>query len=139
MRIRESEKILLVESGLLGFGIRNTAQGIRNPTWSKIQVPHLDSFMYMGRFLQQVERGTISCRTTGFKKRNSRTISCLQGNTFMALTEWECNTKNIYFTLFVTTASTADRVQPQARRALSWACYDKNEMKNAFDCIRCSI
>ena len=25
-------KILLMESGLLGFGIRNTAQGIRNPT-----------------------------------------------------------------------------------------------------------
>ena len=25
-------KILLVESGILGFGIRNTAQGIRNPT-----------------------------------------------------------------------------------------------------------
>ena len=49
----------------------------------------------------------------------------------MALIEWECDTKNIYFTLFVTTASTADRVQPQARRALSWAYYDKNEMKNA--------
>ena len=28
----ESWKILLVESGILGFGIWNTAQGIRNPT-----------------------------------------------------------------------------------------------------------
>ena len=28
-RIRE---FLLVESGILGFGIRNTAQGVRNPT-----------------------------------------------------------------------------------------------------------
>ena len=25
-------KFLLVESGILGFGIRNTAQGIQNPT-----------------------------------------------------------------------------------------------------------
>ena len=32
MRILESAKILLVASGLLGFGMRNTAQGIRNPT-----------------------------------------------------------------------------------------------------------
>ena len=32
MRILESGKILLVESGLLSFGIRNTPQGIRNPT-----------------------------------------------------------------------------------------------------------
>ena len=30
--IPESEKFLLVESKILGFGIRNTAQGIRNPT-----------------------------------------------------------------------------------------------------------
>ena len=29
----ESGKFLLVESGILGFGIRNTAQGIRNPTY----------------------------------------------------------------------------------------------------------
>ena len=28
----ESGKILLVESGILNFGIQNTAQGIRNPT-----------------------------------------------------------------------------------------------------------
>ena len=32
LHIRESGKGLLVESGILGFGIRNTAQGIRNPT-----------------------------------------------------------------------------------------------------------
>ena len=31
MGIPESEKFLNVESGLLGFGIRNTAQGTRNP------------------------------------------------------------------------------------------------------------
>ena len=30
MWIPESKKFLLVESGILGFGIRNTAQGIRN-------------------------------------------------------------------------------------------------------------
>ena len=29
--VREFEKFLLVESGILGFGIRNTAQGIQNP------------------------------------------------------------------------------------------------------------
>ena len=28
----ESEIFLLVGSGILGFGIRNTAQGVRNPT-----------------------------------------------------------------------------------------------------------
>ena len=32
IRIPESKKFLLVESGILGFRIRNTAQGIRNPT-----------------------------------------------------------------------------------------------------------
>ena len=32
IRILEPGKFLLVESGILGFGIRNTAQGIRNPT-----------------------------------------------------------------------------------------------------------
>ena len=32
IRIPESEKIWLVKSGILGFGIGNTAQGIRNPT-----------------------------------------------------------------------------------------------------------
>ena len=30
-------KLLLVESGILGFGIRNTAQGIRNPLTIRIQ------------------------------------------------------------------------------------------------------
>ena len=43
MGIPESEKFLNVESGLLGFGIRNTAQGTRNPGhWrseSRIQAP----------------------------------------------------------------------------------------------------
>ena len=32
MRIRESAKILPMESGILVFGIRSTAQGIRSPT-----------------------------------------------------------------------------------------------------------
>ena len=32
IRISESGKILLVESGILGFGIRYTANGIRNPS-----------------------------------------------------------------------------------------------------------
>ena len=31
IRISESGKILFVESGILGFGIQNTTQGIRNP------------------------------------------------------------------------------------------------------------
>ena len=42
IRILESGKFLLVESGILGFGIRNIAQGIRNPTKigiRRIQVP----------------------------------------------------------------------------------------------------
>ena len=32
IRILESWKCLLMESGILGFGTRNTTQGIRNPT-----------------------------------------------------------------------------------------------------------
>ena len=32
IRIAESGKFLLVESRILGFGIRSSAQGIRNPT-----------------------------------------------------------------------------------------------------------
>ena len=32
IRIPESRNFLLVESGILGFEIRNPAQGIRNPT-----------------------------------------------------------------------------------------------------------
>ena len=32
-RILESGKFLLVKSGILGTGIRNTAQGIRNPSY----------------------------------------------------------------------------------------------------------
>ena len=42
IRILECGKLLLVESGIVGFGIRNTAQGIRNPTMiviRRIQVP----------------------------------------------------------------------------------------------------
>ena len=42
IRILESGKLLLVESGIVGFGIRNTALGIRNPTMigiRRIQVP----------------------------------------------------------------------------------------------------
>ena len=31
--LREYEKALLVGSGILGFGIRNTAQAIRKPTY----------------------------------------------------------------------------------------------------------
>ena len=31
--LREYEKVLLLESGILGFGIRNTAQAIRKPTY----------------------------------------------------------------------------------------------------------
>ena len=32
IRIPEAGKFWLVESGILGFGIRNSVQGIRNPT-----------------------------------------------------------------------------------------------------------
>ena len=31
IRILETVKFFLVQSGILGFGIRNSAQGIRNP------------------------------------------------------------------------------------------------------------
>ena len=40
---RESGKFLLVKSGILGFGIRNTAQGIQNPSndWNPESKFHL--------------------------------------------------------------------------------------------------
>ena len=31
IRIRQSRKLLLLESEILGYGVQNTAQGIRNP------------------------------------------------------------------------------------------------------------
>ena len=41
-RIPECRKILLVEFGIPGFGMRNTSQGIRNPTndWNWVQNPN---------------------------------------------------------------------------------------------------
>ena len=37
IQILESREFLLVESGILGFGILNTAQGIRNPTVMRLE------------------------------------------------------------------------------------------------------
>ena len=37
IRILESRKFLIVESGILGFGILNTAQGIRNSTLIRLE------------------------------------------------------------------------------------------------------
>ena len=37
IRILESRKFLIVESGILGFGISNTAQGIRNSTLIRLE------------------------------------------------------------------------------------------------------
>ena len=39
IRIAESRKSLLVESGILGFGIRNLDWGIRNPANGRIRNP----------------------------------------------------------------------------------------------------
>ena len=39
IRILESEEVLFVESGILGFGIRSTAQGIWNPLTIGIRNP----------------------------------------------------------------------------------------------------
>ena len=39
--LREYEKVLLMESGILGFGIRNTAQAIRKPTYDWNPEPKL--------------------------------------------------------------------------------------------------
>ncbi|CAH3181822.1 unnamed protein product [Porites lobata] len=61
-RIPECRKFLLVESGMPGFGMRNTSQGIRNPTndWNWVQNPRIHGvesriqdclgFPKMGRF-----------------------------------------------------------------------------------------
>ena len=37
IQIPESREFLIVESGILGFGILNTAQGIRNPTLIRLE------------------------------------------------------------------------------------------------------
>ena len=60
----ENEIFLLVESGILGFGIRNRSQGIRNPNLrfeTEIQAPvtkktesgiqHCPGFPFLGLFL----------------------------------------------------------------------------------------
>ena len=55
MRILESGKILVMESGILGFGIRNT--GFKDSESHLIQNPSsTPKFLYMGRFLRQLER-----------------------------------------------------------------------------------
>ena len=47
MRIPESGKFVLVESGILGFGIRNSAQGIRNPSNdSNPEIQYLESWIH---------------------------------------------------------------------------------------------
>ena len=53
IRIPESEKSLVVDSGILGFGIQNTAQGIRNPTAIGIQNPSSTD----GEGIQYLESG----------------------------------------------------------------------------------
>ena len=74
IRIPEAVKFLLVESQILGFAFRNTAQGIQNPTndWnpepktgiqhpeSGIKNPSLPWFPYMGRN----HRETNACIST---------------------------------------------------------------------------
>ena len=47
MRNPESGKFVLVESGILGFGIRNSAQGIRNPSNdSNPEIQYLESWIH---------------------------------------------------------------------------------------------
>ena len=75
IRIPESEKVLLMESWIVGFGIRNTVQGIRNPTkdWNpefKFYGQILESstwnpedrpgFSYMGRMVTAMEKKMVN-------------------------------------------------------------------------------
>ena len=65
IRIPESEKIWLVKSGILGSGIRNTAQGIRNPTndWnpeSKISMTN-SGIQYLESEIHCVESRIQNC------------------------------------------------------------------------------
>jgi len=65
IRIRKSRKILLAETGILDFGIRNTAQGIQNPTsdWN------LESHFH----LQKLESSTWNSESTLWNPE-SRTV-----------------------------------------------------------------
>ena len=55
----DSGKILLMESGIPGFGIRNTAQGIANPNneWNPESKTVLD-FLTWGDVIASVQSGT---------------------------------------------------------------------------------
>jgi len=92
--IPESKKFLPVESGILGFGIWNTAQGIGNPTkdwdpestfhgqrnlestaWSPESKTVLDSLTW-GEKLERPEGATLRCsRSRHSRPRPGRTIS----------------------------------------------------------------
>ena len=52
--ILESEKFLLVETGILGSGMRKTAEGIRNPTydWNPESKFHWQRIRYPGPGIQ---------------------------------------------------------------------------------------
>ena len=59
IRIPELEKSLVVKSRILGFGIRNTAQEIRNPTSIGIQNPSPTD----REGIQYLESGTHSVKS----------------------------------------------------------------------------
>ena len=81
-QVRESRKILHVESGILGFGIQNTAQRIRNPSsdWnpeslqrleSRIQVPLTKTrIQYLEYRIRGVESGIQDCLGFPYMWRN---------------------------------------------------------------------
>ena len=64
IRVPESEEFLLVECGILGFGIWNTAQGIRNPTndWNPVSKFQCQRIRNPVREIQNPWRGIQTTR-----------------------------------------------------------------------------
>ena len=78
IRIPESRKILLIKFEILGFGIRSTAQGIRNPTdiWNP-------EFKFYGQIL---ESSTWSPESTRWNPESKTVLDSLTwGDSFVCL------------------------------------------------------
>ena len=85
--IPESEKILLVESRILGFGIRNTAQGIQNSTTDYNPEPKLHwipvpRIQYPGRGIQNLRLSLLSLLEMGRNNmwfdKNLKNLNCFR-------------------------------------------------------------
>ena len=83
----ESGKILLVESGILGFGTQNTAQGIRNPTeeWNPESKFHWKRLEYGIHGMGFIMQDGLGFPYTGLKNNTTNRRESTDGQTWRRL------------------------------------------------------